>query len=52
MGVVALDQAILALDEPINGIDLETTQKLISHRSTLKWRRRYLAALKKRMLNW
>ena len=28
MGVVALDRPILILDEPFNGIDLETTQKL------------------------
>ncbi len=28
MGVVALDKAILILDEPFNGIDMETTQKL------------------------
>ena len=28
MGVLALDRAVLVLDEPFNGIDLETTQKL------------------------
>lgn len=28
MGIVALDRAIIILDEPFNGIDLETTQKL------------------------
>lgn len=28
MGIVALDRPILILDEPFNGIDLETTQKL------------------------
>lgn len=28
MGVIALNRSILVLDEPFNGIDLETTQKL------------------------
>ncbi len=28
MGIVALDRPVLILDEPFNGIDLETTQKL------------------------
>ena len=28
MGIVALDRPVLILDEPFNGVDLETTQKL------------------------
>ena len=28
MGILALDRAVLVLDEPFNGIDLETTQKI------------------------
>ena len=28
MGILALDRSVLVLDEPFNGIDLETTQKL------------------------
>ncbi|MEM8969548.1 MAG: ATP-binding cassette domain-containing protein, partial [Bacteroidota bacterium] len=36
MGVIALDRAILVLDEPFNGIDLETTQKLKTIIKTLK----------------
>ncbi len=36
MGVIALDRAILVLDEPFNGIDLETTQKLKTIIKTLQ----------------
>ncbi len=38
MGVIALDRAILVLDEPFNGIDLETTQKLKTIIKTLQER--------------
>ena len=36
MGVIALNRAILVLDEPFNGIDLETTQKLKTIIKTLQ----------------